>query len=287
MAAEEDGDVFEITDFTTASEWERFISRLEEVLHEWKLVNRDPLPNAPKGKFTEGPWEEKTEEVLFADFKFHITYTRLKLSGNAEAESRGSREREEGEEDQQEDEHKTPTVLNDIIRMENDFPSRAHCLCRWYGLQEFLTIQPAPNFGIIDSESRAKLLESSAAVALSNSACNLPTFIQLQQKWRKLYSGIAIVPGVNVKFDMAHLKKLPSNYLHLDGLLNMFKAKLGCEYISRPPVSVSVRFTYILEDWIHCPWPQLPPDFSSFSEGEVNTLYFIILIIGSVLIHYS
>ncbi|KAL8588274.1 hypothetical protein ACOMHN_008577 [Nucella lapillus] len=132
MAAEEDGDVFEITDFTTASDWERFIARLEEVLHEWKLVNRDPLPNAVKGKFTE------------------------------------------------------------------------------------------------------------------------------------------VVPGASVQFEMCHMKKLLSKYQHLDGLLDMFKGKLGCEYISMPPVSVSVRFTYILEDWIHCPWPQLPPDFSSFSEGEVG-----------------
>ncbi len=39
-----DTDVFEITDFTTASEWERFIAQLEEVIHEWKLssVPRHP-----------------------------------------------------------------------------------------------------------------------------------------------------------------------------------------------------------------------------------------------------
>lgn len=271
MAAEEDGDVFEITDFTTASEWERFVARLEEVLHEWKLVNRDPLPAVPAGKFTDGPWEEKTEEVAFADFKFHLTYTCLKSSAAlSEAESRSSRERDEGEEDSLEEEHKTPTVFTDLISMDNDFPSRAHCLCRWYGLQEFLVIQPAPNVGIIDSESRAKILESSVAVALSNSVCHVPTFVQLQQKWRKLYSGISVVPGASVDFEMSHLRKIPSQYLHLAGLLDVFKAKLGCAYISMPPVSVSVRFTYILEDWIHCPWPQTPPDFSSFAEGEVG-----------------
>ena len=31
-------EVFEITDFTTASEWERFISKVEEVLNDWKLI---------------------------------------------------------------------------------------------------------------------------------------------------------------------------------------------------------------------------------------------------------
>uniref|UniRef100_A0A3P9HWY9 RAB3 GTPase activating protein subunit 1 n=1 Tax=Oryzias latipes TaxID=8090 RepID=A0A3P9HWY9_ORYLA len=41
MAADSDheADVFEITDFTTASEWERFVSRVEEVLNDWKLTD--------------------------------------------------------------------------------------------------------------------------------------------------------------------------------------------------------------------------------------------------------
>uniref|UniRef100_A0A3P8N7P1 Rab3 GTPase-activating protein catalytic subunit n=1 Tax=Astatotilapia calliptera TaxID=8154 RepID=A0A3P8N7P1_ASTCA len=40
MAADSDpeSEVFEITDFTTASEWERFVSRVEEVLNDWKLT---------------------------------------------------------------------------------------------------------------------------------------------------------------------------------------------------------------------------------------------------------
>nr|XP_020024007.1 rab3 GTPase-activating protein catalytic subunit-like [Castor canadensis] len=40
MAAdsEPESEVFEITDFTTASEWERFISKVEEVLNDWKLI---------------------------------------------------------------------------------------------------------------------------------------------------------------------------------------------------------------------------------------------------------
>ena len=31
-------ELFEITNFTTASEWERFISKVEEVLNDWKLI---------------------------------------------------------------------------------------------------------------------------------------------------------------------------------------------------------------------------------------------------------
>uniref|UniRef100_A0AAY5KSR0 Rab3 GTPase-activating protein catalytic subunit n=1 Tax=Esox lucius TaxID=8010 RepID=A0AAY5KSR0_ESOLU len=43
MAADSDpeSEVFEITDFTTASEWERFVSRVEEVLNDWKLIGNN------------------------------------------------------------------------------------------------------------------------------------------------------------------------------------------------------------------------------------------------------
>ena len=42
-------EVFEITDFTTALEWERFISKVEEVLNDWKLIRHSlgkPLEKA-------------------------------------------------------------------------------------------------------------------------------------------------------------------------------------------------------------------------------------------------
>jgi hypothetical protein len=33
----EDHEIFDINDFTTASDWERFIVRIEELINEWKL----------------------------------------------------------------------------------------------------------------------------------------------------------------------------------------------------------------------------------------------------------
>ena len=36
--SEPESKVLEITDFTTASEWERFISKVEEILNAWKLI---------------------------------------------------------------------------------------------------------------------------------------------------------------------------------------------------------------------------------------------------------
>ena len=270
ISVEDEADVFEITDFTTASDWERFIARLEEILHEWKLVNHKPHPPAMKDQYSTGSWAEKLEEVIFADFRFTFTYMYLKTGEETDSEV-GKQDRKGEDEDIDED-HRTPTVFLDLMNFDNDFPSRTHFLCRWYGLQEFLTLTPVSEKQCIDSESRAKLLLSSASIALGNSVCGIPLFVQLQSRWRKLFTGTSLVNGgATVEFEMSHLKRLPSQFCHLAGLLDVFKSKLGCTYISMPPVSVSVRFTYILADWIHGSWPQIPPDFSSsFCDGEVG-----------------
>ncbi|KAJ8320495.1 hypothetical protein KUTeg_002082 [Tegillarca granosa] len=266
MAADEDTDVFEITDFTTASEWERFIARLEEILHEWKLVNRIPLPPVPKNDFLTGSWLEKTDDLYFADFKFVITYHYLK-SSSAENQLKEQRLSPDDEETEEHKEDIIPTVLQDMMNTENDFPPKAHCLCRWYGLQEFVCIVPST---AIDSDSRSKILLSSASIALSNACCQVPIFIQIQHQWRKMYSGISVIPGINVEFDVIHLNKPPSQYNHLAGLLDVFKAKMATQVTPRPTVSVAVRFTYVLQEWVNSPWSQAFPDISTATEDDVG-----------------
>lgn len=258
MAADDDAEVFEITDFTTASDWERFISRVEEIFHEWKLVSCLPKPPATKGAYTNGTWEEKTEELAFADFKFTLTHIWLK-SRDEKAEK--SAEKESGEEEEDNDKEITPTVYGDLLNMENDFPSRAHCICRWYGLQDFVTLCPGGNTEAVLGESRVKLLLSSVNIALTDAGCCVPIFVQIHQKWRRLYQGTCVLPGSNIEFGMVQLKRTPAQYNHLAGLLDVFKAKLGSMSDPRPPVSVAVRFLYVLYDWVNSPWTQPLPDF--------------------------
>ena len=50
----------------------------------------------------------------------------------------------------------------------NDFPSRAHCLCRYFGLRDFVVVAPAPEMDEIMTEGRANLLMSSVAIAINN-----------------------------------------------------------------------------------------------------------------------
>ncbi|XP_041120289.1 rab3 GTPase-activating protein catalytic subunit-like [Polyodon spathula] len=264
MAADSDpeSEVFEITDFTTASEWERFASKVEEVLNDWKLIGSSVHKPLEKGEYNSGTWKEKTEEISFADYKFTVTHHYLKK------ESPNGEEKEEPEEDA------FPTAMQDLLCMNNDFPPRAHCLVRWYGVREFVVISPGANNDAIISESKCNLLLSSVSIALGNTGSQVPLFVQIQQKWRRMYAGECQGPGVRTDFEMVHLRKVPNQYSHLSGLLDIFKSKIGCPLTPIPPVNIAIRFTYILQDWQQYSWPQQPPDFDALLGGEVGGVEF-------------
>lgn len=54
----------------------------------------------------------------------------------------------------------------------------------------------------------------------------VPVFIQIQHKWRRMYAGECQGPGLRTDFEMVHLRKVPSQYNHLAGLLDVFKSKI-------------------------------------------------------------
>ncbi|KAG8432237.1 hypothetical protein GDO86_016757 [Hymenochirus boettgeri] len=254
MAADSDpeSEVFEITDFTTASEWERFISKVEEVLNDWKLIGESSKKAPEKGEFTNGTWEEKAEEISFADFRFSVQHHYLVQESDDK----------EGK--------KKQVKHADLLCTNNDFPPVAHCR---YGLREFVIISPSANDAVI-SESKCNLLLSSVSVALGNTGCQVPLFIQVHQKWRKLYVGECQGAGVRTDFEMVHLRKVPNQYTHLSGLLDIFKSKIGCPLTALPPVNIAIRFTYILQDWQQYFWPQQPPDIDALVGGEVGGVEF-------------
>jgi len=53
-------------DFTTVSEWEVFIARLEEVMHEWKLAHTKTTGPLKPDDFANCQWDEVSEKLNFA-----------------------------------------------------------------------------------------------------------------------------------------------------------------------------------------------------------------------------
>lgn len=58
-------EVFEIVDFTSASEWEVFTSKLEEVLLSWQLSLKDK-EESPSFVDVNGTWKSATADIKFA-----------------------------------------------------------------------------------------------------------------------------------------------------------------------------------------------------------------------------
>ncbi|EDV26954.1 uncharacterized protein TRIADDRAFT_23084 [Trichoplax adhaerens] len=168
----------------------------------------------------------------------------------------------------------------------NDFPSRAHCLTRWYGVKEFITITPAKAEYAITSESKGNQLLSAVSICLSNTKCELPIFLQLQQLRRRLYVGLCLNRNFRANFEMVQLNNTPSQYRHLSGLIDIFKSKLVslcCSYIPSAEISVSIRQTYILNCFTYSPWvPQEIPDLSNYITGGIGTSDFQSLPFGSI-----
>ena len=58
-------EVFEIVDFTSASEWEFFTSKVEEILLSWQLSTKEEEHDYQPMKLN-GPWKSTSEDISFA-----------------------------------------------------------------------------------------------------------------------------------------------------------------------------------------------------------------------------
>jgi hypothetical protein len=66
----QDEEVFEIVDFTSASEWEVFTSRLEEILFSWQLSLKDKEEETTVFLGLNGEWKSSSEDISFAGCKY-------------------------------------------------------------------------------------------------------------------------------------------------------------------------------------------------------------------------
>ncbi|XP_076182491.1 RAB3 GTPase activating protein subunit 1 isoform X2 [Ptiloglossa arizonensis] len=245
-------------DFTTASEWEVFIARLEEIMHEWKLCNTKIGRSLKSGDFIKCQWEKNTEKLHFADAEFVLKHYKLKLEDNDKDSSL-----DESEDEQVQCQKDALNTSNDFARINGDHLE----IPRYYGVREFLVLKSAKQESVRD-ETKLRILLSSFAIAATNADCNIPTLVQVQEPWQNMYLGTGIGKGSCVHFDMVHLKKIPPHCKYLTGLITLFKQKVseGCG-VRLDPVMVSARFSYLLKDWTTSTWTQEPPDFD-FMQGE-------------------
>jgi Rab3 GTPase-activating protein catalytic subunit len=219
--AAEEHEIFDINDFTTASDWERFIVQIEAIINEWKLINTQADGERFEiNDFSKSIWDEKSDNIQFADTSF--TITRHYLTKNLSS-SFSSQENELIIKDPM---SLPPRSMADLLSVANDFKGNVPKLAEWYGLSDFLVIRPTRTSDLISTESKANILLSSACIAINNTGCHLPIFIQLQQNTRDMFVGVCEGSSLKTYFQVTHFAYLPTQFSNLNGLLEIFKSKL-------------------------------------------------------------
>ncbi|XP_019546158.3 rab3 GTPase-activating protein catalytic subunit [Aedes albopictus] len=250
MANEEVDDTeFFQQDFTTASEWEIFNARLEEIFHEWKLSYGGASMGSPRAAPL-GPnqlslceWTIAKEKIKFADVELDVV--RIKANVNSEEDAVAVGEDVEPGDCQ---------AFVDLLANGNDYciidqkaaEGELHPLAQWYGLREFVVIVPVK--GSITNESQIRILMSSIHIAVGESGCDVPVFVQVLDKVQNVFLGVCESGSTRLSFDIVHLNVTPPTCRYLSGLLDVFKGKVGVPYMD--PVAVSVRFTYSLSKFL-------------------------------------
>lgn len=240
MNEEIDESEFYHQDFTTASEWEVFIARMEEVVREWRMESRKEETNTDMS--TQG-WSIKTEKIPFADTEFTLSLI-----------SKRDCEKEFDEEGNVMD-NDYDFVLKDG---KYDFPEL--CLSQWYGVEQYIVLSPVGKNGIT-SESKIKLLLSSANILVGNENLMIPAFVQIREKWQNSYLGVHETDTVRTDFSSVHLHKGPRHAQYLTGLLDIFRTKIMSPALDT--IFVSVRITYNLKEFGRFTWQQEMPDTDS------------------------
>lgn len=254
----DDGDFYH-HDFTTASEWEIFIARMEEILHEWKLQD---IKNESTLSSLDNEWHIKSEQIQFADVQFNLSHykylkkdlRKLSLDDNNEKE------------------------INDVFNSNFDFipydgrdNGYDYSLFYWYGLHHFITLTTSSNLAI-NNESQIKMLLSSINIVISNSGWDVPMFVQIREKWQRCYQGVQEVNGIRTNFEMIHLRKGPQHCKYLTGLLDLFKTKIS-SIVPLEPVSVSVQLSFTLNNWMSNTWPN-DIDIETLDVSDIVKLQF-------------
>ncbi|CAH0557757.1 unnamed protein product [Brassicogethes aeneus] len=236
MNEEIDDSEFYTQDFTTASEWEIFIARMEEIINQWKTDEVIIEEN-------KSIWSVRQENIIFADFDFTFYWYKKKdveeVSESSDSDSRS----------------RNPVSGNFDFEMfsEADLTNES-CISTWYGLDEFMVLTPTRNVGI-NSESRIKILLSSVYIVSSNVNNDIPIFVQIRDKWQKCFMGVFEGNGVRTNFEMVHLRRGPQHCQYLTGLLDLFKTKIMSP-CSMDPIMCSVQLTYVLSDFGNFIWKQ-------------------------------
>ena len=280
-------DVFEINDFTAATEWENFIDDIENVLRNWKLSqpNKKRVKDLTKNDFMKGSWKCRKEKLVFYDFQFLLYHYKLDTGEDTIGDDvEGDTAANVGDMEEQEGEgERSSQLVTDLMSSAADFCPVGPQPALAFGLREVLVLGPdtAATQDTLGNDTRAKMVVGAVNIALSNTGTQLPCLVQVMDTAKQLYSGTWLCEGARTEMSTVCLNKKPAHCNYLSGLLELYRNKVS----SPLAVScrVSARLSYRLDDWAGYAWMIEPPDLDLFTmSGDTDFIQLARLPFGCV-----
>lgn len=195
-------------DFTTATRWEVFCARLEEIVHDWKLPFKKQCKDrlAPNA-LSLNEWETKEELVTYDGMELKVTLYTVKMDTNDDKLDDNSPESSQNVASDSPETMAQPSTLsinsecqafNDLMSLENNWcildeksDSNIHPLARWYGLRQFIVLSTVA--GATIDENQRRVLLSSVHIVIGETNIECPVFVQALKSQQNIYSGIALI----------------------------------------------------------------------------------------------
>lgn len=188
-------------DFTTATRWEVFNARLEEIIHEWKLsfktfTDEQLQPN----QLSECEWDTKEEKISYDGIEFKITQYCVRPDDDksddemTDSVASASIDMDAMKKVKSSAEQTQCQAFVDLMALDNNWctldersHSTIHPLARWYGLRQFVVVSTAESIKL--NENQRRMLLSSIHVAIGETSCEVPIFVQALSHQQHVYSG--------------------------------------------------------------------------------------------------
>lgn len=193
-------------DFTTATRWEVFNARLDEIIHEWKLPFKSFTgERLVVNQLSDCQWDTKEEQISYDGIDFKVTQycVRPPTTGSDDEKSdddttdsvtSASVETDTQKKVKPSGEQTQCQAFVDLVALENNWctlDERSHLtihpLARWYGLRQFVVVSTAEPMTL--TENQRRMLLSSIHIAVGETSCEVPIFVQALRQQQHVYSG--------------------------------------------------------------------------------------------------
>lgn len=194
-------------DFTTATRWEVFCARLEEIIHDWKLpYKKQSNEELSFNALSINEWETKEELVTYDGMELKVTFYSVKCASDSDQQEDISPDAIRRISDAVIEKPLTeqlPSKINldcqafvDLMSLENNWCTldekstlNIHPIARWYGLRQFIVIGAVG--GATINENQRRMLVSSIHMAIGDTNITVPIFVQALRFQQHIYSGIS------------------------------------------------------------------------------------------------